>query len=233
MTGFKEIYEEERKRLVMRLIEEGYVRSQKVARAMLKVPRECFVPTKYARYAYEDSPLPTLCGQTISAPHMCALMCEELDLKKGEIVLEIGTGSGYHAALCAEIVAPQGSKNPGHVYTLEIFWQLVCFARRNLERAGYLDRVSVFNADGSFTLPFRINFDKILVTASAPRIPETLIKRLKVGGRMVIPIGGTFIQELIVVDKVAEDKYITKSRGGCVFVKLLGKHGFKDWYNFI
>jgi len=216
-------FSEERRKLVKRLIREGYIRSEKTARAMMTVPRELFVPQPYAKYAYEDTPLPTLCGQTISAPHMCALMCEELDLKEGELVLEIGTGSGYHAALCAEIVAPKGSKKPGHVYSIEIIWELACYAHKNLRKAGYSDRVTVTNADGTFTIPFRTTFDKILVTAAAPRLPSNLLKWLKDGGLMIVPVGSSFYQELLIVKKLSSEKYVVESRGGCIFVRIQGK----------
>lgn len=218
-------FRDQRKELVSRLIREGYIRSELVARAFSKVPREEFVPPRYRDYSYHDTPLPTLKGQTISAPHMCAIMCEELDLKPGDIVLEIGTGSGYHAALCAEIVARSDEKNRGHVCSIEIDKDLTKFAYENLKRSGYDLDVSVVCGDGSFNPPFRYEFDKILVTAAAPHIPNRLLKSLKVGGIMVIPIGSEFIQELSVIIK-QQDKIVVMRSGPCVFVKLRGINGF-------
>lgn len=219
-------FEEERQRLVEELRREGYVKSDRVAKALLKVPREEFVLPKYRRYAYLDMPLPILSGQTISAPHMCAIMCEELELREGLKVLEVGTGSGYHAALCAEIVAPRGGG--GYVCSIEYFRELASFSKRNLRRAGYDDRVSVINGDGSSLLPFRDEFDRILVTAAAPKIPPKLMECLKPGGIMVIPIGTSLLQTLKVVIKENIEKYIVRERGSCCFVKLRGLEGFAD-----
>jgi len=219
-------FEEERRRLVDNLVREGYVRSKEVMRALLKVPREEFVLPKYRKYAYLDMPLPILSGQTISAPHMGAIMCEELKLWEGLEVLEVGTGSGYHAALCAEIVAPEGGG--GHVYSIEYFNELAAFSKENLRRAGYEDRVTVINGDGSSLLPFRRGFDRILVTAAAPRIPSKLVEHLNPGGRMVIPIGRGFIQTLTLVIKDDSGKVRVEEKGGCCFVKLKGLEGFVD-----
>ncbi|HDI75413.1 MAG: protein-L-isoaspartate O-methyltransferase [Thermoprotei archaeon] len=220
-------YSVKREMLVKRLVDEGILRSKKVIQAMLKVPREEFVLPSYRSLAYVDMPLPTLKGQTISAPHMCAIMCENLEIEEGEVVLEIGTGSGYHAALCAEIVSRKG-----YVITLEIFPELARFAKENLKRTGYLDRVFIIVCDGSEGPPFRdsILFDKILVTAAAPKVPIPLLKRLKKGGRMLIPVGATeFYQELVLVERLGDDKYTYKSLGPCLFVKMRGKCGFKNF----
>jgi len=211
--------------LVKRLVEEGVLKSEKVIKAMLKVPREEFVLPSYRSLAYVDTPLPTMKGQTISAPHMCAIMCEALDINEGDYILEIGTGSGYHAALCAEIASRKG-----FVVTLEIIPELAFFAKNNLKRAGYYSRVSVIICDGSQGPPFRegIRFDKILVTAAAPQVPEPLLNRIKVGGRMVVPVGREFYQELVIVERVSEENYTYRSLGPCLFVKLKGKYGFEE-----
>jgi len=211
--------------LVKRLVDEGVLKSDKVIKAMLKVPREEFVLPSYRNLAYVDMPLPTMKGQTISAPHMCAMMCEALDIEEGDHVLEVGTGSGYHAALCAEIASSKG-----FVVTLEIIPELAFFAKNNLKRAGYYSRVSVIVCDGSQGPPFRENvrFDKILVTAAAPQVPKPLLYRIKIGGRMVVPVGRGFYQELIVVERLSEDNYVYRSLGPCLFVKLKGKYGFKE-----
>ncbi len=177
------MFEEQRRRLVEKLIEEGYIRRPEVAEAMLKVPREEFVPEEYKDLAYIDRPLPIGMGQTISAPHMVAYMIEAAELKRGDKVLEVGTGSGYHAAVMAEIVGPEG-----HVYTIERIPQLAEKAKERLERLGYGDRVTVLVGDGSKGYPPAAPYDKIIVTAAAKRIPEELVKQLKVGGIMVIPV---------------------------------------------
>lgn len=222
-------FEGMRKRLVKKLRREGVLRSHDVTRAMLKVPREEFVPINYRKYAYNDSPLPTFCGQTISAPHMVAIMCELMSLKVGYRVLEIGTGSGYHAAVCAEIVAPEDEDKKlwGHVYTVERIPELVEFAKNNLKRTGYDSRVTVILGDGSIGYGEASPYDRILVTAAAPKIPQPLIDQLAVNGKIVIPIGGSYYQELVVGVKRSEDKFETFTAGGCVFVPLIGRYGWR------
>ncbi|MEM3393562.1 MAG: methyltransferase domain-containing protein, partial [Candidatus Methanomethylicia archaeon] len=153
--AIKKSFENERKELVRKLIMEGVLKTSNVIRAMLTVPREEFVPQKYRDLAYIDSPLPTLEGQTISAPHMVAIMCELLMMDVGMKVLEVGGGSGYHAAVCAEIVAPKEAprENWGHVYSIERIPALVEFARQNLKRCGYDDRVDIILGDGTLGYP--------------------------------------------------------------------------------
>jgi len=222
-----EDFEEQRKRLVEMLVLEGVIRSEKVKRAILKVPRELFVPEPYRRYAYVDTPLPIGKGQTISAPHMVALMCELLDLDEGMKVLEIGTGSGYHAAVIAEIIAPKGSNNPGKVYSIERIPELAEFARRNLEKAGYADRVVVIVGDGTLGYPEEAPYDRILVTAAAPDVPEPLLQQLKIGGKLVIPIGSKFMQYLYVIEKTGEKEIKATKTTPCMFVPLVGKYGWR------
>jgi len=219
---------DKRERLIKRLIEEGVLRRPEVINAMLKVPREEFVPAELKDHAYMDSPLPSLDGQTISAPHMVAMMCELLDLKRGNNLLEVGAGTGYHAAVCAEIVAPlEAPENGrGHVYAIERLKTLVDFANRNLQRCGYADRVTIIEGDGTLGYLERAPFDRILVTAAAPRIPPPLKIQLKDGGRMVIPVGEAYsIQDLIVVERTGEN-FKEWTYGGCVFVPLCGKYGW-------
>ncbi|MCK4370924.1 MAG: methyltransferase domain-containing protein, partial [Candidatus Lokiarchaeota archaeon] len=134
-------FEEKRKRLVESLKDRGILTKPEVIKAMLIVPRHKFVPKDAESSAYMDSPLSIGLGQTISAPHMNAMMCEYLELSEGEKILEIGTGSGYHAALCAELVAPENSENPGHVITIERHEELVKNARESLKETGYEHKV--------------------------------------------------------------------------------------------
>lgn len=217
----------ERKRLVEQLKREGIIRSKKVEHAMLTVPREFFVPEHYRDYAYVDTPLPIGYGQTISAPHMVALMTELLNLDEGMKVLEIGTGSGYQAAVIAEIVAPKGSKNPGKVISIERIPELAELAKRNLERAGYSDRVIVIVGDGTLGYPPEAPYDRIIVTAAAPDIPKPLIEQLKPGGRMVIPVGDKYMQYLYIIDKTPSGKIVVSKDIPCLFVPLIGKYGWR------
>ena len=129
-----------RDNIVRRLRNNGYIKSDEMERAFRTVPREEFVQPDTRTHAYRDSPLPIGLGQTISAPHMCVIMCEALRLKPGLRILEVGAGSGYHAALCAEMVAPRTAPTLGHVYTTEIVTGLIDFAKDNLARSGYDDR---------------------------------------------------------------------------------------------
>lgn len=223
-------FEEQRRRLVEKLIREGYIRSEKVMKAMLRVPRELFVPEELRHLAYEDTPLPIGSGQTISAPHMVALMTELADLEPGMKVLEIGTGSGYHAAVVAEVVAPSDMDRSkwGHVYSVERIPELAERARRNLERAGYSDRVTVIIGDGTLGYPPEAPYDRIIVTAAAPDIPKPLIEQLRPGGKMVIPIGTRYMQYLYVVEKTPEGKIKSRPVTPCLFVPLIGRYGWRS-----
>jgi len=222
-------FEEQRRRVVESLILMGYLKNPRVIKALLTVPRELFVPDHLREYAYVDSPLPIGYGQTISAIHMVAIMTEELEPEPGDIVLEIGTGSGYQAAVLAEIVAKQDPRRVGHVYTIERIPELVEFAKRNLHRAKYSDYVTVIHGDGTLGYPDKAPYDKIIVTAAAPDIPKPLLDQLKEGGRMVIPVGDLHVQRLVIVEK--RDGEIYKRYGiECVFVPLIGEYGWKIKY---
>lgn len=213
-----------KERLIKGLQSRGYLQSKQVERALRAVPREEFVLPENRERAYQDHPLPISHGQTISAPHMCVIMCEALDLKPGMKILEVGAGSGYHAALTAEIVGADGK---GHVYTVEIVANLIDFAEKNLKRTGYADRVTLIHGDGGKGLEEHAPFDRIFVAAAAPSIPEPLLEQLAPGGTMLIPVGSRgFYQELIMVSK-SLDNEITKRRwGGVAFVPLTGEFGF-------
>lgn len=219
-------------RLVNRLIREGYLRSSRCVKAFLKVPRERFIWPGYESMAYHDSPLPLGdTGQTISAPHMCAYLIECLNLVEGLKVLEIGTGSGYQAALLAECVAPS-DRDPdkwGHVYTIEINEELVEFAKRNLERCGYSNRVTVIRGDGSLGWPPQSDeeiYDRILLTAAAPTIPKPLIKQLKKGGYLVGPLGKGYLQDLVRVNKDLDGVVREENLLKVAFVPLRGRWGW-------
>ncbi len=155
---------------------------------------------------------------------MIAIMNEALDLSSGLKVLEVGAGSGYHAATIAEIVGPTG-----HVYTVEVVEALVHSARENLERAGYTGRVTLVQGDGSIGYVDRAPYDRIAVTAAAPRVPPRLVEQLNVGGAMVVPVGGRFFpQELFRIRKDPDGIIEKASLGGVAFVPLKGKDGFGD-----
>jgi protein-L-isoaspartate(D-aspartate) O-methyltransferase len=220
-------FEVERKRLVDQLKLYGYIRTREVERAFLKVPREEFVPPDLRKKAYLDTPLPIGHGQTISAPHMVAIMTELLGARIGEKVLEVGTGSGYQAAILAEIVNPD-RKAGGIVYTIERIPQLAEFAKKNLERTSYINRVVVIVGDGSKGYPKEAPYDKIIVTAAAPRVPRSLLEQMRSPGRMVIPVGTRYEQTLLVVEKDLEGKIRITESIPCVFVPLIGEEGWKD-----
>lgn len=161
---------------------------------------------------------------------MVAIMNEALQLEAGQKVLEVGAGSGWHAATIAEIVAPSDAPRSewGHVYTMEIIEGLAEFARKNIMRAGYGDRVTIICADGSMGYPEKAPYDRILVTAAAPDIPQPLIDQLKPGGIMLIPVGSVhFFQSLIKATKSANGKIGRENLGGVAFVPLTGRYGHK------
>ena len=213
MTGLRD-------RLVDSLLRRGYITSTSVANAVRRVPREEFVPQRLRDEAYIDTPLPIGDGQTISAPHMVAIMAEKLEVQPGHKVLEVGAGSGYHAAVVAELVRPGG-----RVFTVERYESLARFAEANLARAGYADTVEVIVGDGSLGLPEHAPYDRIFVACGAPDVPSPLIEQLSDGGHMLVPVGGKMYQDLIKIIKRGK-KVTTENHGGCVFVPLVGEHGY-------
>jgi len=225
-----DVYEERRRRLVMELKAEGYIVSERVEKAMLRVPRELFVPEDYRDLAYVDRPLPIGFGQTISAPSIVAYMTELLRAEVGHKVLEVGTGSGYQAAILAEVVAPSDvpRKLWGHVFSIERVPQLAELARRNLERAGYSDRVTVIVGDGTKGFEDEAPYDRIMVTAAAPDIPPPLVEQLKPGGILVIPVGDRWEQILTVLEKDPSGRIRVRKDIEVIFVPLIGEYGWKD-----
>jgi protein-L-isoaspartate(D-aspartate) O-methyltransferase len=204
--------DEARQRLVTRLRME--INNERVLQAIARVPREAFVPSELLASAYDDIPLPIGHGQTISQPLMVALMTTALDPQPDEAILEVGTGSGYQAALLGELAR--------RVVTVERIPALTYTAQAVLDSLGYHDRVTVRLAGESLGCPEEAPFDGILVTAGAPRVPEELVRQLAVGGRLVIPVGSRFEQDLLRV--VREDSgYSRRKLGKCRFVPLIGR----------
>jgi protein-L-isoaspartate(D-aspartate) O-methyltransferase len=194
------------------------IRSAAVLGALRKVPREEFLPERLREFAYEDSPLPIAAGQTISQPYIVALMTEALDLKGGEKVLEIGTGSGYAAAVLAEIAAD--------VYTVERISELAEKAISALKALGY-GNVHVVHGDGTLGWSAAAPYDAIIVAAGGPEVPESLKQQLKVGGRLVIPVGtDPRAQELVRVTRISNDKFESEDIADVRFVPLVGKEGW-------
>ena len=160
---------------------------------------------------------------------MIAIMNEALQLEVGHKVLEIGAGSGWHAATIAEIVAPKTAPRSewGHVFTVEIVQPLAEFARKNVRHAGYGDRVTIVSSDGSQGYSEKAPYDRILVTAAAPKVPQPLIEQLKLGGIMLVPVGdASLFQNLLKITKESEGKTKQENLGGVAFVPLTGRYGY-------
>ncbi len=210
------------------LVREGVLRSPNIIRAMKQVPRALFLPERSVEYASVDAPLPIGKGQTVSAPHMVAIMNEALELELGHRVLEVGAGCGWHSATIAEIVAPKEASRSerGHVYTVEIVAELAQNARENIIHHGFGDRVTVIHADGSLGHPDQSPYDRVLVTAAAPDVPPPLLEQLRIGGALVIPVGNVALfQSLIRVRKGADGCLSRENLGGVAFVPLTGRFG--------
>lgn len=211
-------YERLRKEMVKRQIEARGIEDPRVISAMLEVPRHLFVSDALRDQAYGDFPLPIGEQQTISQPFIVAEMTQALGLGPEDRVLEIGTGSGYQAAILAQIVY--------RVFTVERLHALLLNARRLFDALGYYNIVTRYS-DGTTGWREEGPYDAIIVTAGAPKIPAVLINQLKVGGRLIIPVGSTHTQDLVKITK-QQDGLHQANLGGCRFVKLIGEHGWKE-----
>lgn len=209
----KNNFEKEREKMVVSQVKKRGVKDKRVLGAMRKVLRHKFVSKNMTPYAYNDEPLPIGEGQTISQPYIVAYMTEVLQLKGGERVLEVGTGSGYQAAILAEIVK--------EVYTIEILKDLSQKAQKILKELGYKN-IYFKVGDGSLGWIESAPFDAIMVTAAPNKVPEILQKQLKINGRMVIPVGATF-QELVLITR-EKKKYKSKKLLPVRFVPLISIH---------
>ncbi|MFQ5952803.1 MAG: protein-L-isoaspartate(D-aspartate) O-methyltransferase [Candidatus Omnitrophota bacterium] len=211
-------YEQQRRKMVeQQLIPRG-ISDAKVLDAFGKVPRHIFVPSPCTIASYADHPLPIGCGQTISQPYIVALMTESLRLKGGEKVLEIGTGSGYQAAILAEICS--------EVYTVEQEGKLLEQAKKTLTKEGY-SNIFYKCSDGTEGWEEHAPYDGIIVTAAAPDVPEPLKQQLADGGWLVIPVGTLYSQMLVGLEKRGSE-YTHENICGCVFVPLVGRYGWRS-----
>lgn len=212
-------FQKQRWRMVETQIQARGVTNPRILEAMSKIQRHLFVEEALADQAYNDNPLPIGELQTISQPYMVALMTDALELKGRERVLEIGTGSGYQTALLAELAE--------QVFSIERVASLANNARRILDHLGYYN-VAIRVGDGTYGWKEEAPFDAILVTAGAPGIPQPLVEQLVVGGRLVVPVGGRSVQDLLKITRQSEDVQDLKKEhlGGCRFVDLIGEYGW-------
>ena len=216
MNKFKNLREQ---MIEHQLIARG-LRDQTVLNAVGAVQREEFIPSDLVEFAYSDSPLPIAASQTISQPYIVALMTAALELKPDERVLEVGTGSGYAAAVLSKIAK--------EVYTIERHKILADTARKRLEELGY-ENIQVLYGDGTLGWPEHAPFDAIVVTAGGPDVPETLKRQMAIGGRLVIPVGAFLhVQQLLRIRRISEDEYKEEDLGGVRFVPLIGVAGWED-----
>ncbi|TME06877.1 MAG: protein-L-isoaspartate(D-aspartate) O-methyltransferase [Chloroflexi bacterium] len=209
--------ETQRQQLIFELRKAGF-RDERILSVIATTPRELFIDDAQRKVAYSDCALPIAMGQTISQPLMVALMTQALQLSGKERVLEIGTGSGYQTAILARLAA--------HVYSIERFQQLAYQAARRLMQLA-ITNASLYVGDGSLGWAAAAPYDRILVTAAAPEVPQQLVDQLVTWGILVIPVGGHQRQELLVVHRAPWGPEI-RSLGGCVFVPLIGEKGWSE-----
>jgi len=210
---------DEKERLLFLLKKQGMNFSKKVIKAFKAIPREKFVMENYKERAYEDSPLPILLGQTISQPSTVLKFLDALDVKLGNKVLEIGSGSGYNTALLSKLV---GTK--GFIYSTEIAEPLAEFARNNIKKIK-IKNVEILRIDGSQGLMEKEPFDRIILTAACSKIPDVLIDQLKTGGILVAPVGPIYAQNLVRLKKTSK-RISEKILGQYQFVPMTGKYGY-------
>lgn len=213
-----DIYEQKRLKMVREQIEGRGIHEAKTLEALRKVPRHLFVPPSLIEEAYIDSPLPIGDGQTISQPYIVALMTQAARIDSNATVLEIGTGSGYAAAVLSQIASK--------VYTVERIAALAKEAEKRFKDLGY-SHIEVKTGDGTLGWAEKAPFDAIIVTAGAPIVPASLVGQLKIGGRLIIPVGDSFSQSLLRIKKETSDKFTQEMLEAVRFVPLLGKEGWE------
>ncbi|MBN1289963.1 MAG: protein-L-isoaspartate(D-aspartate) O-methyltransferase [Actinobacteria bacterium] len=213
----EDVFKEKREEMVRRQIKSRGVKDPMVLDAMKIVPRHFFVPDQLLERAYDDTPLPIGEGQTISQPYIVSWMTELLKIKKDDAVLEIGTGSGYQAAVLCHIAK--------FVYSVECIPTLAAEAGERLAALG-ISNFQIVVGDGSKGYPEHAPYKAIIVTAGSPDIPPLLVQQLADGGRMVVPVGTSHIQELVLVER-KKNEVRTRELGSCVFVPLVGEYGWK------
>jgi len=211
-------YTAERRVMIRTQLQRRGITDRRVLQAMREVPRHAFVPPEWRHEAYSDRPLPIADDQTISQPYMVAIMTQSLALQGHERVLEVGTGSGYQAAVLSRLAA--------QVYSIEYFPNLAETARAVLQRLGYTN-VQVMTGDGGLGLPAHAPYHGILVAAAAPHVPQSLLGQLAEGGRLVIPVGSVASQELLIITRHGDD-YPQARSVPCRFVPLLGREGWTE-----
>lgn len=213
---------QEQKELLLRFWTENFKFTEAELQAFREVKREDFINPEFRTAAYSDRPLPLLRGKTISQPSTVMIMTHALELEAGEKVFEVGTGSGFQAAIIAKIVGKGGS-----VVTTEVIPELVGFARNNIKNSG-LDNVAVHEDDGSGGNPKEAPFDKIIITAACREFPKKLVEQLKAGGIIVGPVGDQNEQEMVKAVKQKDGKLDIEFLGQFLFTPMYGKYGFED-----
>lgn len=207
-------FEKEKESLIKHLIEAGALKTPKIIEAFKKIPRHLFIRKEYFSHAYADIPLPTFDGQTISQPYTIAIMTEALNPKTGEKILEIGSGSGYQAALLGFCVG-----NRGRIITVELESNLVEFSKENMKKVK-LKNIEIINGDGKKGYLKEAPYDKCIITAACEEVPKAVKDQVKIGGRIVAPVNDLFGQKMMVIDKIDENKFKEKNLGSFVFVPL-------------
>lgn len=218
MTEPETDFERARQEMVVKQLRDRGIADESVLGTMARIPRHIFVAEKHRLKAYVDDPLPIPCGQTISQPYMVAIMTQLLELDGESVVLEIGTGTGYQAAILGSLAK--------RVISIERHELLAESAREHL-RLVSVENVTVRVGDGTLGAPDEAPFDAIIVTAGAPEVPKVLIDQLAVGGRLICPVGNRKSQKLIVIDRSADGFEKVKSTR-CRFVPLIGEHGWRE-----
>lgn len=213
-------FEKERREMIAVQLQRRDIRDERVLEAMFRVPRHEFVPAAFVPAAYDDRPLPIGAAETISQPYIVAAMSEAVRVQPGDRALEVGTGSGYQAAILAYLGA--------RVYTVERNARLALVARERLARLGFTG-IEVIAGDGSLGYAAQAPYQIIMVTAAAPAVPPALLEQLADPGRMIIPVGDLHHQDLLLISK-QENQVRTRALDPCQFVPLIGKGGWQDVY---